>query len=604
MKFKYLFCLMLPFLLGGCVKEDFDDIKKAQEDNNAAQVFGVQFDPEQDWCTTMSGNLAITNIPSSITKVQILVYVAEEDGETSLYSLNESDVDGNSTINMVYDAPIDNLGLYVAFVSNDDFVVVKVEGDTVVYGSAAGTRAIDSKYPIPVNVVPTIGSISESFASQRGWVTGEKLYSLTNYGEQKMNTGDYSDAFKTTFRTVIFSYFKNGRAYDNLPLIKNSGIYNENAYPFTTGDEPIIVTPVYKRDGAGKYGNEVYNSDLYYYYYKDGTNVDLATLPKYKALSFADNYGTNDDDNIGKRGSYTLIYWGDGEPSVGTTGSYQFPAGYKIGFMIQAKTEYEAPKKQGEVYADGRLNGKINNWPNFKSSNLSASDPRAAYLKLGGRMLLCFESGTDRDFNDVILDIEGGVEPIGIIPEIEENTYTFCFEDTPVGDYDLNDIVIKATRSNKTSVTYTVIACGAHDNLYIKNINGNRINDKIEVHKLFNCSNEYYNATENKWKIFVNTESKNFETITETISVKESFSFLNYDLLPYIYDETTGVTVKLATKGQNPHGIMIPNDFKYPRERVCIKDAYNVEGHKFNSWGQNKITDTDWYKFPVEELVF
>ena len=81
-------------------------------------------------------------------------------------------------------------------------------------------------------------------------------------------------------------------------------------------------------------------------------------------------------------------------------------------------------------------------------------------------------------------------------------------------------------------------------------------------------------------------------------------AFLNYDLLPYIYDETTGVTVKLATKGQNPHGIMIPNDFKYPRERVCIKDAYNVEGHKFNSWGQNKITDTDWYKFPVEELVF
>lgn len=600
-KIEYLLCLMLLFSLSGCMREDFDDIKKIQADNNAVEVFGVQFDSEQDWCNTVSGNVTIKNIPSNIKKIQILVCVAEEDGETSLYTLNETYVDGNSTITMVYDAPKNNLGLYVAFISNDDFIIMSVEGDTVVYENTVGTRAaIDSKYPIPVNVTPTIGGSIESFASQRGWVPGEKLYALTNYGEQRMNTGDYSDAFKSIFRTVIFSYFKNGRAYDNLPLIKNSGIYNENAYPFTTGDEPIIVTPVYKRDGAGKYGNEVYNSDLYYYYYKDGTNVDISKLPKYKALSFADNYGTDDDDNIGKRGSYTLIYWGDGEPSIGTVGSYQFPAGYKIGFMVQAKTTFEAPKKQGEVYADGRLNGKINSWPNFKSSNLGSNDPRGAYLKLGGRMLLCFESGTDKDFNDIILDIEGGIEPIGIIPEIEENVYTFCFEDTPVGDYDMNDVVIKATRKNTTTISYTIMACGAYDNIYIKNINGSVINDRIEVHKLFGCSNEFYDSKENKWKIYINTESNNFGTITEEIKVKESFSFLNYDLQPYIYDDTNKVTVKLSTKGQNPHGIMIPSDFRYPKEKICIKNAYK----KFNNWGTNKIVDTDWYKYPEEGLVF
>ena len=164
----------------------------------------------------------------------------------------------------------------------------------------------------------------------------------------------------------------------------------------------------------------------------------------------------------------------------------------------------------------------------------------------------------------------------------------------------MNDVVIKATRKNTTTISYTIMACGAYDNIYIKNINGSVINDRIEVHKLFGCSNEFYDSKENKWKIYINTESNNFGTITEEIKVKESFSFLNYDLQPYIYDDTNKVTVKLSTKGQNPHGIMIPSDFRYPKEKICIKNAYK----KFNNWGTNKIVDTDWYKYPEEGLVF
>ena len=45
---------------------------------------------------------------------------------------------------------------------------------------------------------------------------------------------------------------------------------------------------------------------------------------------------------------------------------------------------------------------------------------------------------------------------------------------------------------------------------------------------------------------------------------------------------------------------MIPNDFKYPLERICIKDAYL----KFNSWGNNSVTSNDWYKNPVIDLVY
>lgn len=78
------------------------------------------------------------------------------------------------------------------------------------------------------------------------------------------------------------------------------------------------------------------------------------------------------------------------------------------------------------------------------------------------------------------------------------------------------------------------------------------------------------------------------------------YSFLNEDTQPYIYDMKTGVTIHLSRRGEDPHGIMIPYDFKYPKEKICIKDAYE----KFNNWGENRVTSTDWYVYPTEDLVF
>ena len=128
-------------------------------------------------------------------------------------------------------------------------------------------------------------------------------------------------------------------------VVIESGFYNDNCYPITTGDEPILVTPVYKSDKAKQYGNEVYNSDLYYYYFKEenvGSDPQayFESLPKYKAIPFNECFGETEDDVIKKHGAYALIYWGDGTPTEGTVGNYQFPEGYKIGFMVRAKTDF------------------------------------------------------------------------------------------------------------------------------------------------------------------------------------------------------------------------------------------------------------------------
>jgi hypothetical protein len=123
-------------------------------------------------------------------------------------------------------------------------------------------------------------------------------------------------------------------------------------------------------------------------------------------MSFSSHFGVTEDDVISKRAAYPLVYWGDGEPSIGTVGSYIFPEGYKIGFMVRANTTADGKKKQGELYGDGRLNNYINNFGNFKSSNLGYDGPRMGWITVNTKMYACVESGTDSDFNDIILEVE------------------------------------------------------------------------------------------------------------------------------------------------------------------------------------------------------
>ena len=540
MKGKFLFLFLLLFLLTGCLKHDFsyETSKQEQINENVSRIFGTTFDENQDWSVTSTGSVLIKGMPSNINKVQVLVYINESDGETSINVLNESEVSNETELTLNYDAPNDNLGLFVSFSSDNLYNLVEVKNGVAEYSEKSNTRAIETDYTLP-SVVPVLESVESSYAVSRKWLEKESLFNVEDYESLKIPVEDYNEGFKTIFNAIVFSYFKNGRNYNNLPLVKNSGYYNDNAYPITTGDEPIIISPVYKCDKAKQYGNEVWNSDLYYYYFKE-TDMEgkdpvkfINSLPKYKVIPFNKHFGEEEDNNLSKRTAYALMYFGDGIPELNTKGSFKFPKGYKIGFMVKANTKSEAPKKQGELYGDGRLNNNINKWPNFSSSKLGTDGPRVAWLTINGKTMMCWESGTDSDFNDIILEVEGGFEPINIIPEFESNYYTFCFEDTELGDYDMNDVVIKARRIDKTSIEYSVVACGAFDELLIKNINGRVINENTEVHKMFNSEPTYINTI----------PGQNVESVTETIKVNSNFSFLNEETQPYIVDISTGAVI-------------------------------------------------------------
>ena len=59
--------------------------------------------------------------------------------------------------------------------------------------------------------------------------------------------------------------------------------------------------------------------------------------------------------------------------------------------------------------------------------------------------------------------------------------------------------------------------------------------------------------------------------------------------------------IKIARKGQEPHGIIVPADWQWPTESTRITEAYP----RFAEWAKD-VTNTeaqDWYKHPVAGKV-
>lgn len=277
------------------------------------------------------------------------------------------------------------------------------------------------------------------------------------------------------------------------------------------------------------------------------------------------------------------------------------PKGYRIGFMLrkakgsqtEADNSIASDKMNGCCYGDRRLNQEINQFPGHFGSTTSiytmaVDDPRMAVFEANGNVYMTFEDGSDCNFSDLIIQLGGSVSPIGYIPDVFGQVYTFCFEDLEEGDYDMNDIVIKAERVDATHVTYSIEACGGTDKVYLRNIHGNILNEETELHSLFNTTG-VVNAG----------SSHHMEAIYETIEVDPSFSFSDEEKMFYIYNATTGKEIHFSKQGEDPHAIMIPEDFRYPLEGVCIKDAYPA----FVNWAKDRTQNTNWYLTPEIESV-
>jgi len=632
---------------------------------NAAKVFGTSFSADQDWSSTKKYTVSVTaDAPmADITKVQILTEAPYFNEDARV--LNEASAKNGQTVSITFDCPSEYTELVAACVDSKGVYYVtgfKAGDSSVSFTTRASTRA---EYDLPAfpdvsglkmyykNSHLTYNAMRARMAGQEGEAANIDPWKNSNWDDERIwllsNKGGNStwkvekqaiyrkvsmtDAEKVGLETIL-NAVGGKKAQDqeyknkNLETIRNSPVYElTKNYLIADGKAPITVTPVQMLTA------DINNVCLYYYYFKpsdlEGKLEEeqitfLKNLPKFKCVDgklTKSNSGTN---NSGKNGDYfkvheyVLPFFGDVTSNTTddiTVQSFTIPKGYYIGFMLRKTKElwddsYSTDNdiyttgtgytkksynktNNGEVYADGRLNQQINQYPDFKSAvdkySMKLDDPRAAIFGANQKAYLMFEDGTDVNYADIIVEINGGLQEVDAAQQINNNVYTFCFEDRDLGDYDMNDVVIKAERLNMTQVKYTVAACGANDELYLRNINGEKLNETPEIHTLFGANNS----------TIINTQSMNYEPVSEVITVDPSFSFTDFSQQVYIYNKTQGYDVKMAQKGEDPHGIMIPCDFAYPKEKTCIKDAYL----KFNSWGENPVTSTDWYLEPVEGKV-
>ena len=178
--------------------------------------------------------------------------------------------------------------------------------------------------------------------------------------------------------------------------------------------------------------------------------------------------------------------------------------------------------------------------------------------------------------------------------------WTYAFEDTPLGDYDMNDVVIKVCQNAEDEDMLDVTLCctGASFNLYVYLDDTELFAGKgEEVHKVFFGQDV---------KKFVNTVNNGIKInpVTETIRKPANFSFETADF----WIKSPLADVHVAKQGEDPHGIAIPCDWTWPHEYHCIKDAYP----NFIEFAKNAAT-TDktimkWYETtstnPVAEHIY
>lgn len=618
---------VLSGLLYSCGEKDLyepttepENDKQPSVAENVRQVFGVDFGADQDWNMLANGKVSIkadANL-SNIAKVRVL---SIENGEINI--LNEANASEGQIIELTYDAPAGTKRLFAACVaSNGEYLMrgFSTSDSSVSFKSTttakAPRRAFENEaYP----ELPVIADVKKSYNLENvekankgnesyvlwknsGW--SDYFYfqdenNVLKKGLQSIAIADLSDDEKSDLQAIISSflpavYWRWGLRYNenfDERIVPSDGLFAyQNGHLTTTGNQPVRVAPIFQSGDMAK-------CNLFYYYFKPEaveasglSEVDyIKQLPKYQlALT---PYGGEAKGFLGRKELYTLAYYGDGTPAKGTVAeSFIFPEGYKIGFVLRNFSRH------GDLYGDGRLNIEINQWGDFAYAKLEPNTSRIAAFGANNKDYLCFEDGTDQDFDDLIMEVESGVVPLEHYDmDMRSKVYTFAFEDHDLGDYDMNDVVIKAQRLNDTQVKYSLEATGAYDELYIRGIqNATLLNDSKEVHALFNVSQN----------TFVNTESSRIAPIQETITVDRNFSFSRPSDQPYIYNKTTDKEIRISMKGEDPHAILIPCDWQYPLERVCVGGVADPAYKQFNNWGQKAVSSTDWYNYPEAGKVY
>lgn len=232
--------------------------------------------------------------------------------------------------------------------------------------------------------------------------------------------------------------------------------------------------------------------------------------------------------------------------------------------------------------------------------------------------------GSDNYYSDWIVTLckakRVGEEEINIIPPvITPAIYSYAFEDTRNGDYDMNDVVLKVQRNSDdaTKIDVWLVAAGATLDLKINLYQYDETKADKNYYGAFVKTLTYKGKEEihEMWSIDAGT-MVNTGAGANTAPIRiDQLSIADYDpakLRFSIISDSQG-EIFLAGSGQAPFGVIIPMDWQWPKERVRVTTAYNQENasdqdeankdQSFKKFAAEAGKAELWYKYPTGSVM-
>lgn len=197
--------------------------------------------------------------------------------------------------------------------------------------------------------------------------------------------------------------------------------------------------------------------------------------------------------------------------------------------------------------------------------------------------------------------------------------YSYAFEDTMKGDYDMNDVVLKVQRNSADSskVDVWLVAAGATLDLTIKLYQYDATNVEGNYYGQFVKTLTYNNETEihKMWDVDAGTMVNTGAGANTAPILIDQLSFADYDpaTLRFSINSESQGEIKLAGSGKAPYGVVIPMDWKWPTERTRITNAYKeknaadkAEGDKdqsFSTFASEFGKALDWFQYPTGNVM-
>ena len=248
------------------------------------------------------------------------------------------------------------------------------------------------------------------------------------------------------------------------------------------------------------------------------------------------------------------------------------------------------------------LNGYGSDVNNYGSAGKTASPNGNGGAVLVNKGCANMSVPADEGFTLGVAGCTPGYNP-GTPPrkKVKAQIWSYAFEDSRRCDYDMNDVVLKVSyyqpdeyTIDSTKVNVTLCCTGASYNLTVW-LNQNQILGQMEVHRaLTGTAGKFINTGHD----LSNDKFQQKAAVTIPLVKPQGFNIASADF----WIKSPEGEVHVAKTSQDPHGVIIPGDWRWPLEWTCIKDAYPdfVEFAKDPS----NPAYAGWYNNPAKDKLY